>query len=283
MPDPNFKSAIVTYFAIQKELLDKHIFAAKATMDPEAIHQFRLSIKRIRALFHLLEDVTVGNFNAKQAIRPLRKIFRPAGQLRDIHVQAELIQAYENQFSVRFSAIWEYLILEEQRLIPKAHKRILRYKPVISGEILLIVLSALDSLDSSLLLHNAGKHVIARFQHLKKLRESIADPKVFHEFRAHQKEAFYMLDFINNFTIGSVNLATPIGDVKATARQIGAWHDKHLLIGRIHKIYLKYDSETFRNECIMMTAILTNDINKLFGDLSETLQDDDMYKAFSTR
>ena len=60
---------------------------------PEDIHDLRVEIKRLRAFTDLLGWMDPG-LQSRNRVRPLRRLFKAAGTLRDIHVQRALVEAH---------------------------------------------------------------------------------------------------------------------------------------------------------------------------------------------
>lgn len=71
----------------------RHFGQASQTFDEEAIHQMRVEIKRLKALFQLLEDLTA-TFAAKENLLPIRPLYKTAGKIRDLQVQAGLAREW---------------------------------------------------------------------------------------------------------------------------------------------------------------------------------------------
>lgn len=61
---------------------------------PEELHDFRVEIKKLRALFFFLESVDSKKIH-KHSIKKLRTIFREAGTVRSLDVSLNLIKAFK--------------------------------------------------------------------------------------------------------------------------------------------------------------------------------------------
>ena len=95
--DQELYTGIFRFFDNQRQEFFGHLEAVGDSLDAEAIHQFRLNLKRLKALCNLTEYASDGRFLTVPNFKAFRKIFRPAGRLRDIHVQLELIDAMEHE------------------------------------------------------------------------------------------------------------------------------------------------------------------------------------------
>src|SRR5579872_4755604 len=61
--------------------------------DQEELHQFRVQIKKLRAMLYLFEHTSRQHGIAKE-FKPVRKIFKHAGQIRDAHINLQLSSRY---------------------------------------------------------------------------------------------------------------------------------------------------------------------------------------------
>jgi len=95
---------------------EKELFRTVNTEDEEAIHDLRVSIKKIRALFLFLEESGFANINSDfPYLKKLKKIFKKAGQLREVHIHRNLYHHYRDQTGRDFPALLEHLdTMEEQ-------------------------------------------------------------------------------------------------------------------------------------------------------------------------
>jgi len=64
-----------------------------ATGQQENIHQFRVSVKKLRAFFVLLDD-TLSQNKLSKIFKPVRKIFRHAGEIREAYLNLQMSSRY---------------------------------------------------------------------------------------------------------------------------------------------------------------------------------------------
>jgi hypothetical protein len=64
------------------------------TPGEEPIHDFRVGVKRLTALYYFLNEIDPG-LNAKQLLRPYRLPFKSIGNIRDVHIAVKLIESLE--------------------------------------------------------------------------------------------------------------------------------------------------------------------------------------------
>ena len=94
---------------------EKDFLQAINTDDEEAIHDLRVSIKKIRALFLFLGEAGFADIKKDYPyLTNLKKIFKKAGKLREIHIHKNLYRVYRERTGRRFPALEEYLDQQEE-------------------------------------------------------------------------------------------------------------------------------------------------------------------------
>jgi len=88
---------LLTYLQNQKEIFFANYKNAVKTADIEAIHDMRVSLKRLNTLVKLLNCSKKANFRLKSAAEPLRSLFKKTGRIRDFQIFSELLTTYQNE------------------------------------------------------------------------------------------------------------------------------------------------------------------------------------------
>lgn len=270
---------ILHFYCVERSKFEQNLFIARKTYEPEAIHQYRVSLKRIRALFHMLEFITNGAFRADVLFMPLRTVFKPGGKLRDIHVQLELLDEYENETGTDFTKLREFLFFLEikyQRRFLKRTKRSIE-KPM---DRLMWKLKKIADKHTEVEFNTRAKDwITSEMAYLKEIHEFIYDPLVFHRFRRHQKETFYMIDFINNYTSGSIALEGSLQELKKIAKKIGEWHDQYNILNHTKYIKHLFNDNRLRisKECDELFNHVDQKHRDLFNELRTELDDEGLF------
>ena len=114
------------YFSkIEKIISDYEL--ASVYFDPESIHNIRVEIKKLRA-FHNLIGLVNPSYNPKKNLKKTRKLFKAMGNIRDVHVQMELVMNFSRGKALQLSEYYNYL--KEKEL--KARKALRRFLSVFS-------------------------------------------------------------------------------------------------------------------------------------------------------
>ena len=71
------------------EEMSIHLNSFLETGDQEELHRFRVQVKKIRAMLSLIEDAS-GEHAFLKNFKPVKKVFKYAGNIRDAHTTLQL-------------------------------------------------------------------------------------------------------------------------------------------------------------------------------------------------
>jgi CHAD domain-containing protein len=107
-----FQTCLLKQYQLLCEELQDHFAMAVEYFDPDGVHDLRVGIKRLRAFFRLIEAITPA-FPARKNLRKTRRLFKAAGELRDVHVQQELTRNWAKEFGLPVTAYYNSLKHQE--------------------------------------------------------------------------------------------------------------------------------------------------------------------------
>ncbi len=110
-----FQQSLFEYYRTLAESIQAHFSRAAAYRDPDALHEMRVGIKQLRAYFRVIECLAPATFPAKKYLRPIRKLFKVSGDVRDAQVQQELTRAWAKEMGVFLSEYYNELKRKELR------------------------------------------------------------------------------------------------------------------------------------------------------------------------
>jgi len=84
-----FRDALLSYYSEKAEIITYNYYLA-VKRDVDGIHDMRVAIKRMKALFNLLQAAGI-DFDAKKRFKHFKRIAKNSGQLRDAQVQCDLM------------------------------------------------------------------------------------------------------------------------------------------------------------------------------------------------
>ena len=89
----------VKYFEQEWKGMTAHLKSYLKTEEQEDLHQFRVKIKKLRAFLILLDSTKQHSAMVKQ-FKPIKKIFKQAGALRDAYLNLEFIKLFQPENTI---------------------------------------------------------------------------------------------------------------------------------------------------------------------------------------
>ena len=225
--------------------LTKLLEKSKEGLNPQSIHRIRLELKKIKSVYCLL-DFCVRRFNYSREYKPLRKMFRKAGDIRDYDVLHQLYVRYKirnysknisektnkkNKRMAAFSQNAEGYIMDAE----KQERRIKKYFKEFSSR---------DLEDYFLRIENKLS---------AKLFPQFREDDL-HGLRKHCKEIIYLSEAgKDKKQLVRIKLYDKLQDI------IGQWHDKRVLIDSL----LKSKDDSYKKVIIKLKTDCINDIKKI--------------------
>lgn len=80
---------ILTYTRTRCKLIREHLGVAGRVCSIDSVHDMRVEIKRLKAVFALVEWVNA-SLRAAEHLATIKKLYRAAGKVRDIHVMTDI-------------------------------------------------------------------------------------------------------------------------------------------------------------------------------------------------
>lgn len=224
-----FQQPLFTYYQTLAASIQTHFFRAAAYRDPDALHEMRVGIKQLRAFFRLIECLAPETFPASKYLRPIRKLFKISGDLRDAQVQQELILAWTKDIGVFLSEYYNDLKCKEMRsgasFTAFAAHFDLHEELQHHGERLIRTLAPLSDEHALSCLQSRLAHQLQEL-HACKQREPLEEDSL-HPLRILAKEARYTLDIaarcFPNLQDNALN-----DMLRGIHQALGKWHDSQI-------------------------------------------------------
>ncbi|MCF8233571.1 MAG: CHAD domain-containing protein [Bacteroidales bacterium] len=221
------KGELRQFFDKQKKIFEEHLGLVKKSDNAELIHQLRLSVKRIRALFTFLQFLTGKPSKGKKDIKALKVVYKPAGRIRDVQVHLGLLDSYEKRLQFEFTDYRSYLgMLEKQH-----HKDLKQSMKGFSAKpfekLHTKTYKIIDQFSDEEIIKNAGKMLDEKFELISNLNKIPTDKeKNLHEIRRILKEIRYLLNIFNGNIPESKRLKVSLSRLKQIEQTLGKWHDQ---------------------------------------------------------
>lgn len=224
-----YKKYLFEYYKAKQHSFLLNMNKAVTMSSAGSIHQLRVDVKRMKAVFHLLELLFPKRVIAKKYVRILRPVFKSAGKIREGQVNSQLVAKYPLP-SDTVKAYRQFLKKRE-----KEYK--VRFKNAIEH-------FHTDKLSSSKIKKHCvkvkDKQIIDKSQSfindelltVKQISEKRSNAGNIHKIRMHLKSLHAIMALLNKIRTdkGVKKLLTLM---KQCEDSIGEWHDRVGLINSL--------------------------------------------------
>ncbi len=258
----------------------------KKNFDMDAIHDMRVATKKMRAVLRFLEFINSG-FKAKKQLKPIKKIYKAAGKIRDTQVQQELAESYEITMNESFEELIHYLERKEVRyqenysaeLADTSIDRIKKRQKKVKKKISKISNKKAGKQEDVFLFHGMQK--------INELLKNTDDPENLHDIRKILKDLNYVMQ-LDKKKHKNPETNTPLDKdaVSKIGSALGKWHDRFVaqefvdefleknskLAQNKVKKYEKYHRRLMADNKVLLAEV-EYDIQQLLADIKEKYPD----------
>jgi CHAD domain-containing protein len=222
------------YLISQLTVFDRNYPHILDTGYPEAIHDVRVSIKKIRTLFLLLDFIYPSIFNAPLIYKSYKKLFRQLGGIRDLQVQIKLTDHYETKTHSKIVPYREFLQERHANAINQLTTWQNQYHPPSNNSIESVIRSYYLKTGKEKINNKAKEYIQSKLTQVLTLVDH-KDKETIHLIRRLLKEARYMTDMLN--TVSKVKDANTklLTDIKSIENFLGDWHDRMISLEFIYQ------------------------------------------------
>lgn len=234
------KDAIVNYFQTQQAIVISNLELAKGTHDIEALHDLRVGVKRLKALYQILEPISDGIFEYKVHFEDIRNLFKTVGALRDLQVQSQLFANYAESIpESEVIGFYQYLQQCHEKEAKIIDVALHRFNPEVMNDSLKDIALFLDQKSDKKGIKQVLKHLKKRLKQIEKLRKIKHDEEKIHEMRTRVKQVVYIVE-VMKLMAPDLEILPNFDLVKKAGESLGLWHDHVVLAAQIEK-FLKTD------------------------------------------
>lgn len=256
------------FYKQKEEIFLKNYLIILQKPTVESFHDFRVSVKRIRAVFRLIENME-SDFNASKQIKPYREVYNPTGKIREIQVSLKTIKSFQlmPQSMILFK---EYCNAKEKKYLERLREKLLDFDQELFKKTRKKIKKYCKGITQEKILESAEYFIKDR---IANIQESIAksnDDVSTHQARISLKEISAVIMLLrkmqfSGFDSGLLEL------LKATEDKLGRWHDKVDLSSFIEKFLRSTELASEINEDFRAIQVDLLKQNKKFiaqiGDL----------------
>lgn len=234
------KEAIVSYFQTQQALIDANLQLAKGTHDIEALHDLRVAVKRLKALYQIVEILSEGIFEYRAHFEDIRKLFKTVGSLRDIQVQSQLFASFVTDLEEsEIIGFYQYLQKRHDKASKKLDKALYRFNPEVMNESLKDVSFLLDQKSEERGKDLVVKYLKKRLKQITKLNRVKHDERKIHLMRTRLKQLMYAMELMKMIAPDQ-ELMQNGNNVKKAGTSLGLWHDHIVLADELQQFIKNY-------------------------------------------
>jgi CHAD domain-containing protein len=213
---------IIEYFKKHRLLVEENFELSKDPNDIEAIHNMRLSIKRLRVLARLANMIDDGSFSAKERLEKINKLFKDSGRLRDAQLTRILLQELDHP---ELSAVIASFSAREAKQRAKYETALENFDN-----------SCFDEFEAGLekVLNNSNERQVMQAVYLllsglemtiHELFHGSEHEKRMHEIRTRLKDIIYLNNIFDDELPISDQLNISIERLREVGELAGSWHD----------------------------------------------------------
>jgi CHAD domain-containing protein len=217
---------LINYFEKQQQLFTEYYNESRKYYAINSVHEMRLCMKRLRALFLFFEALEPDVINTKIILSGFRKLFKLAGHIRDIQIQKKLALHLENEMNVSFSEYIHYLNKLEKKAIKAFEKKMHGYEPEHDFNMIRNIISETLSNYPSDDISVRGKEIILdKFLLVNKMILKKLNTVQLHAIRTKLKQISYLLKIWKGHD--NVTQVIPVEryDLQMVEIKLGQWHD----------------------------------------------------------
>jgi CHAD domain-containing protein len=274
--DPeSIKTVIADYLFKYLEHFRYNLDNAIAHYDPESIHEYRVAVKRIRAVINSLDKIYDDPLFPDDVILPLRKMFKAGGTIRDDQVQIELVEKVEKEYHISLPLIKAYYLkrIEDQR--NSFFLKSVDFDFEVISEIKEQIENILDPLDAEYLEYNLNRRINESMARLKRKRYDLDQPEALHRFRTKYKENGYITEMLYHSRHSQKISKATYTRIKNFGQELGNWHDHYQLWSKTAVIFKESKSTDLLGESFELRKLITPVHDKLFQEILHLIKRDD--------
>ncbi len=268
-------SVVEKYLARYLENFRKNLDTARTQYDPEAIHEYRVAVKRIRAITSAVNQSLEEPLFPDDLIAPLRMMFKAGGTIRDHQVQLVLVEELEENSGKLFPLIREYYRIKIENQRNRFFNESVDFEYPVIDEIRLHFDESLETLnpqDFEALLYLWLKVAMDR---LKRNRYDLENPVKLHRFRTRYKQVGYVAEMLYQSEFDFRISKSAYTRMKDFGQELGNWHDHYQLWSKTAVIFQESREVGLAEEAFEMRKLIMPRHDKLFQEILHLIKRDD--------
>jgi CHAD domain-containing protein len=215
----------------------------------EDLHRLRVTIKKLRAIWSLVEWAYDGKWNKKQHIALSSKLFNAAGKVREGELNRALVDKYNVKYLLPYK---DHIMAIQNRSIMKLHIRIQDFELNKFKDNTQEIYPLLNALSKQQIIRLSLAYVLKETRKVHELIEDLPEDNKLHKIRIHLKVTSEILGIIIRVN-ASIGLRSFLNNIKSLNDRIGLWHDYVVL----HRSLSKFtEKDPIKNHDKRLSALM---------------------------
>ena len=224
------KSRLIQHYKEKQASFQLYFKRTFERQEIEDIHQLRLTIKKLRASWSLMDLLSRGKINKKRYFTLFSKLFDEAGEVREAQVSLSMIQKSNAIYLVPFA---EYLSQTQSR----SNTKLLTTMRTFDFEKFEILNTSLrqeiSEVPAETALSISAAFVLKKIGKISQLKNHLPNTGKLHKIRIHLKAVIEILRIMDELS-ATIKLGRLQINFKTIDRQIGIWHDNIILLDSLN-------------------------------------------------
>jgi CHAD domain-containing protein len=225
-------ACFINYYRSLDKKFEKHFHASLKKDKAENIHALRVTIKKMKAFFHLINYLD-DRFHFEKTFHDFKKIFHEAGKVRDLHVQSVFLDTIEKEINMP-------LIKQRNELIRKETGTFIAYRKRTESR-----QGFNHDIKRKVFRHSRKNFNLDRIKLYliaqgEKINEQMNKPDhtylALHKLRIHLKRYCYNLMLVNSCSLKNKSIEKHIRRLEHLQDQLGKLHDSVIILSLTKKI-----------------------------------------------
>lgn len=223
---------IIDYYRKHRLIIEENMELSRDPKDIEAIHNMRLSIKRVRVVARLAGIISKGKFKRKEQLKGIDQLFRRAGRLRDMQVALQLLHEHE---SADLQPVIDHIETREL-------KQRRRYEEILGGFDAGVLqtfeenlVDAVSGVNDKLITHAAYALLAELEFEIYRIYHGSDEEKRLHSIRRRLKDINYLNNIFEESLPVADHLNISVEKLRELGEAAGLWHDCLTLEGILAK------------------------------------------------
>ena len=233
------KDLFIKYIASLIREYNRQFRLAAKSAGEEPVHELRVIIKRLNALFLFLDESRIYRKSAIIFFKQLRGFFKTAGNLRDIQIMRSLVRNYKNHLSEDITEYETYLVNKEIIAKDSFYKRsdeFTRQKQLLVKK---QIINSVSKFSDEALTQKSFAFIVKRLNRIDEYLRPAGIAKYLHKIRQTLKQLRYFIEIFHSSSPFSLIEETDFNEIKEIENIIGAWNDRAILMEDV-KRYIGY-------------------------------------------